>query len=101
MKKIYSRCFCKNQLFTPVQQNKSGTCCIEKEADQRKRRNILAHSQKTADVTPTRVLLQTLNLNFLMSSLVNSVNSGCSCSRDYLVLAERKERPEHMTLSTR
>ena len=131
MKKIYSRCFCKDKLFTPVQQNKSGTCCIEKEADQRKRRNILAHSQKTAarlqqhyviltslvqQIIPTallnfktlypqylwpRVLLQTLNLNFLMSSLVNSVNSGCSCSRDYLVLAERKERPEHMTLSTR
>ena len=53
MKKIDSRCFCKHQLFTPVQQNKSGTCCIEKEADQRKRRNILAHSQKTADATPT------------------------------------------------
>ena len=48
-----------------------------------------------------RVLLQTLNLNFLMPSLVNSFNSGLGCSGDYLVSAERKERPEHMTLSTR
>ena len=63
MKKIYSRCFCKNQLFTlvvpVVQQNKRGTCCFQKEADQRKRRNILAHSQKTADAT-TRTLYNSL-----------------------------------------
>ena len=132
-RKIYSRCFCKDKLFTPVEQNKSGTCCIEKEADQRKRRNILTHSQKTAARLQQHYIILTslvqqiiptalLNFKTLYESTIskveglapnfefefpnaqpslNSVNCGRGCSGDHLVLAERKERPEHMTLSTR
>ena len=96
MKKIYSISFCKNQLFTPVQQNKSGTCCLEKEADQKKRRNILAHSQKTADATLT-TLYNSLEQVYLNKSFqqrysniiwIHNMQGQGSCSKLWIWISD-------------